>query len=251
MESVDLKKIPSFAKDPAAALAFYFDQGYHIEPGVFDAAEIAAIKKAARNLPDYLNGSYIPTLNPHRLEDPFLKALAKKTLVEIMRLMVHGKVSGLQTQYFFGKPGTKGFAMHQDNFYVESNPDAFASSWNPLVDVSPKNGGLIVYPGSHREPILPVDKFEEEQAAGQDKNARREQVRLPEKYQPVSVVAPAGSAVFLHGHTVHSSHDNQTDTYREVLLCTYLRAGEKFRPGFSAKRNEVDVETMLVDKVGA
>jgi ectoine hydroxylase-related dioxygenase (phytanoyl-CoA dioxygenase family) len=249
MQTTESFKIPQFKKDPEAAFAFYKEHGFQIELDVWSAAEMAAIKQAARKLPDFLNGSYIPTLNPHRLEDTFLKALCKKKLVEIMRRMVHGKVSGLQTQYFFGKPGTKGFAMHQDNFYVESKQDAFASAWNPFVDISPKVGGLIVYPGSHLEPILPVDKFEEQQTAGQDKNARREQVRLPEKYQPVSVVTPAGSVVFIHGHNVHSSHDNQTDIYREVLLCTYLRAGEKFRPGFSAKRNEVDVEAALVDSL--
>jgi phytanoyl-CoA hydroxylase len=249
METADLKKIPSFAKDPKAAADFYFEQGYHIETGVWSAAECEAMKAAAKNLPEFKNNSLVPCLNPHRHEDIFLKALCKKTIVKIIGLMVHGTVSGLQTQYFWGKPGTKGFAGHQDNFYVEAHQDAFASAWSPLVDVSPANGGLIIYPGTHREPILPVDKFEEHQSPGQDKNARREQVRIPEKYKPVSVAVPAGSVVFIHGHIVHSSHDNKSDGYRQVLLSTYLRKGEKFRPGFSAKRNEVDVEAAAVDSI--
>ena len=55
------------------------------------------------------------------------------------------------------------------------------------------------------------------------------------------MIVPQGAVVFLHGHTVHSSHDNRSDRYRHALLMTYIRRGERFRPGRTAGRAEVDV----------
>ncbi|MGA7934475.1 MAG: phytanoyl-CoA dioxygenase family protein, partial [Kovacikia sp.] len=144
--------------------------------------------------------------------------------------------------FFFCRPGTPGFTRHQDNFYVQSQPDAFASAWVALEDVSALNGGLILYPGSHREPILPTEMVEQPDNIGQDPNANRQQVILPRSYPAIDVSLPKGAAVFIHGHIVHQSHPNATlDRFRQALLMLYLRQGAPFRPGFSAGRTKIDV----------
>src|SRR5581483_4260662 len=99
--------------------------------------------------------------------------------------------------------GTPGFAAHQDNYYVEAPRDAFVSVWSPMVDVSRTNGTLMIYPGSHHENILPIEPVEVIEDPGQDKNAHRQQVVLPDKYRPMDVIASAGDAVFIHGYLVH------------------------------------------------
>ncbi|MGA2052318.1 MAG: phytanoyl-CoA dioxygenase family protein [Opitutales bacterium] len=234
-------EIPTFAENPEAALAFYFEHGYHIEPNVWSPAEVDALRRASEQLPSWQDGTYAPAMNAHRINPTFLSALKDPRIVKIMERLLKGRISAIQTEFFFCRPGTTGFAMHQDNFYVEAKQDAFASAWSPLVDVSPFGGGLVIYPGTHLEPILPVEDIEAVVEVGQDKNAHRQQVVLPKKYQPVDVVCSAGSVVFIHGHIVHSSHKNQSNVFRRVLLSTYLRAGEKFRPGNTAKRTELDV----------
>jgi ectoine hydroxylase-related dioxygenase (phytanoyl-CoA dioxygenase family) len=51
------------------------------------------------------------------------------------------------------------------------------------------------------------------------------------------VVARRGSVVLIHGHVVHSSHDNTSaDRFRHVLLMTFVREGVPYRAGFSARR---------------
>ena len=48
-------------------------------------------------------------------------------------------------------PGTKGFSPHQDNTYVKASSDSFISAWIALTNVNNKNGGLIIWPKSHKE----------------------------------------------------------------------------------------------------
>jgi ectoine hydroxylase-related dioxygenase (phytanoyl-CoA dioxygenase family) len=238
-----LIEIPTFAENPEAALAFYFEQGYHIEPNVWTAAELDALRVASEEQPSWRDGTFSPLMHPHKTDATFLGALKNPKIVRIMERLLKGKVSGIQTEFFYCRPGTTGFAMHQDNHYVDAKPDAFGSAWSPLIDISPATGGLVLYPGTHREPILPVEEIPAVVEVGQDKNAHKQQVVLPKQYKPLDLVCSAGSAVFIHGHIVHSSHKNQSNLFRRVLLSTYVRAGEPFRAGNTAKRTAVDVYT--------
>jgi len=232
----------TFKQNPELALKQYYDVGYHIEPDVWTAQECENLITSSKNLPTYQDGNLKPVMHPHRLDSQFLTALKNPKIIQILELLVNGKVSAIQSQFFFGRPGTKGFAMHQDNYYVQSSRDGFASAWSALTDVDPSNGGLITYPKTHLEPVLPMEPIAQTDNFGQDPNATYQQTVLPNGYIPVDLFVPKGAVVFLHAHNVHKSHDNQTkDRFRQVLLTTYIRQGEKFRPGFAAQRAEVDV----------
>lgn len=242
MIQIKAKSKVSFRTDSEAALASYLESGFHVEPDVLTPSQCDELLLAAQNLPSYQDGTLVPVMNPHQVEPLFLKALRNCAIVEIVEKLVSGPVNGLQMQFFFGRPGTPGFTMHQDNFYVQSKQDAFASAWVALADVSPENGGLVVYPGTHREPVLPTEVVEQPDNLGQDPNANRQQVVLPKSYQPVDVSVTKGSVVFIHGHIVHKSHNNSTtDKFRQALLMLYVRKGEPFRPGFGNKRSEIEV----------
>ena len=227
---------------PAIDLEGYARDGFLISEALIDAETCDRVRGYARSLESFTSGKLTPVMNPHRLEPRFLEAVALPAVVSFMETLLGGRVSGLQMQYFFGRPGTRGFTRHQDNYYVQAPKEGFGSAWLALDDVDPRNGGLIVWPGSHNEPLLPVHKVEQTSTFGQDPNANAQECEVPAGYPPMDVVVPKGSVVFLHGHTVHASHHNTTtDRYREVLLMTYLRSGQPFRPGFSAKREEFNV----------
>lgn len=212
---------------------FYDKNGFALVKSVFSHAECDALVEAALPLAD---ANFRPVMMPHRMDDAFLAALRHKKLVALMREAVGGTPAGLQTQWFFCRPGTHGFSRHQDNFFVEAADGVFASVWCPMVDTMPENGGLIVYPGSHKLGMLPVRKLPPEALAGQDPNARNEESVVPEGMEPVSVSVPKGAALLIHGELVHASHTNHSDRFRYVLLNTYIREGEAFRPGNHAKR---------------
>ena len=233
----------TFRSDPKAALAAYREQGFHLEPEMLSVEECEALINAGACLPPTREGVVAPVMHPHRYGPIFLQALRKPEIVHVLELLVGGRVSGLQTQYFFCPPGTPGFSMHQDNFYAGAAPEVFASAWTALEDVTPENGGLILWPGTHREPVLPVREVANRPlSASQDPNANWRETVMPPGYAPLSVSVPRGAVVFLHGQLVHSSHDNASQKrWRRALLMTYIRTGEHFRPGLSSGRAEVEL----------
>jgi phytanoyl-CoA hydroxylase len=234
---------PTFASDSEAALRLYEERGFHVEPDVWSPAEIASLNAAADRVSGMRAHTLAPMMNPHREDAAFVAALGNRRLLEILERLVGGRVSGLQSQYFFCPPGTPGFSRHQDNFYVQAKPHVFASAWSALEDVDAENGGLILFPGTNHEPILPVeDVADQKLSATQDPNANSRRAILPPGYEPFIPRLRAGSVAFFHGHMVHSSNDNSSrDRWRRSLLLTYIREGEAFRAGFSAARQVISV----------
>lgn len=231
----------SFRDQPEKALADYLALGYHIEPNVLTDEECDTLIRAGRELDAAKNDIFRPYMMPHRQDERFVSAMKKPLLVNILSQLVGGKVAGLQSEFFYCKPGTRGFSLHQDNFYVEADYGVFASAWMALTDTYPEKGGLIVYPKTHVEGKLPVRKLNLGLDAAQDPNANNEETIVPEQYERYNIAIPKGAVLFIHGHLVHGSNPNQTDEWRYVLLNTYIRSGEKFRAGNYAKRAEVEL----------
>ena len=231
----------SFIKEPTKALDDYYELGYHIEENVFSDQECETLIKAGHGLEDAKNGIFRPSMMPHRQNPIFIEALKKPLVVNAISAMVGGQAAGLQSEFFYCKPGTRGFSLHQDNFYVEAEYGVFASTWIALTDTYFEKGGLIIYPESHKEGGLPVQKLNLSIDAAQDPNANNEETVVPPQYSLYNVAIPKGAALFIHGHLVHGSNPNQTDEWRYVLLNTYIKSGEKFRAGHYAKRAEIEL----------
>lgn len=239
----DIVDSPSFYENETAALNAYKINGFHAEYNFLDHAECDEIIKASNSLANAKNGEFRPTLNPHLESDKFLTVMRDHRVIAIMEKLVGGKVSGLQTQLFFGKPGTSGFSTHQDNFFVEANPaDAFVSTWLALTDVNVENGTIFVYPGAHKEGLLPVRKLSGNAGVGQEYNASNEECVVPVKYEAVTVEVPKGTLIFLHSLLPHGSFNNVSkDSWRYVMLNNYIKQNTPFRAGNSAKRKEIPV----------
>lgn len=222
-------------------LSAYERDGYCIQENVLSAEECAELIEAGRNLKDFKNGITKPNMMPHRENPIFLKAMKNPAIVAQLELELGGKIHGLQTEFFYCKPGTRGFSMHQDNFFVQAPYGVFGSAWLALTDTYAEKGGLIVYPGTHKCGLLPVQKIQLARDEGQDPNANNEETIIPPSYQPLNARVPAGAALHIHGHVVHGSNPNSTNEWRYVLLMTYIKQGETFRPGNYAQREPVDV----------
>ncbi|MBX3710089.1 MAG: phytanoyl-CoA dioxygenase family protein [Gammaproteobacteria bacterium] len=231
----------SFLTNPNEALVAYHELGFHIEENLFTPEECEQFIRVAANLDSAKNQTYRPQMMPHHTNNIYLAAMRKPALVTIMNQLVDGKAVGLQTEFFYCKPGTRGFSLHQDNFFVQAPYGVFASAWVALTDTYAEKGGLIAYPGSHKEGLLPVRKLDLVKDSAQDPNANNEETIVPEKYQPINAVVPKGAVFFIHGHLIHGSNPNTTQEWRYVLLNTYIRQGESFRPGNYAQREEIEL----------
>ncbi len=238
----EVGSLTKFFAQPEKALNDYLELGFHIEPNVLSDEQCAELIEAGLKLENAKNGTFRPQMMPHRQDEIFLTAMKTPIIAQIMGKLVNGKPVGLQTEFFYCKPGTRGFSLHQDNFYVEADYGVFASAWIALTDTYEEKGGLIVYPGSHKEGALPVQKLNMGSDASQDPNANNEETVVPPQYQKLNAKVPKGASLFLHGHLVHGSNMNKTDLWRYVILNTYIRKGEKFRPGNYAKRAEQSLD---------
>jgi len=101
--------------------------GYFVEENVFSKAECSELIEESKTLENYVNGLHRPQMMPHRTNALYLKALCNPKVVASIAKAVDGRPSGLQTEFFYCKPGTRGFGRHQDNFFVEAPPGVFAS----------------------------------------------------------------------------------------------------------------------------
>lgn len=230
-------------REPASdALAGYLEQGFLLERDVLTTAECERLRRTARGLPSFLAGEVSPANNPHRTHAEFLDALMHPAIVRIAERLVAGALSGLQTQVLYTLPGTPGFNVHQDNFYIGTTVDALVSAWVALEDATVANGTIFAYPGSHREPVLPVEEVPDAAPhPGQTFNGLRLRTAVPPRYARADLDVPAGAVVFIHGQLLHGSHTNASTRTRMTLLMSYVRRGEPFRRGERGQRTAIQI----------
>lgn len=223
-------------------LAFYRDNGYCIVKDVWTDRECNYLVEASKYTGSFQRKRFSPLMQPHKTEPSvFLWALRNTEIVAFMEQLCGGKVSGLQSVWYYGAPGTPGFNAHQDNYFVEAPPDTFVSAWSPMQDITPEMGGIVGYLGTHNLGTLAVQTVNRPGSDSQDPNATLKEVVIPKGYEGIDLVVPKGAVLFMHQDFIHSSNANTTDRFRRALLMTYIRQGSSFRPGNTAKREEVDV----------
>ncbi len=225
-------------------LEHYRQNGYCIIPDVLTPEECRFYIDEATKISQKQAEPFLPIINPDRVHPVFRRLLAHPKVVGIVETILGTKISALQSLYYFKPPKSMGRDLHQDNFYVQTDREALVGSWISLVDSDQENGGLFAYPGSHREGILPVvdDPARKSTNAGDFKNDRGYSSVVPPQYQKEYLSVPAGAAAFMHGHLLHGSEENLSDTrYRHAFAGHYIKQGFKFTPGTHAKREVIDV----------
>lgn len=206
----------------------FWEKGYAVYPSLFSRHECSMIRMEAATL-----RTTEQVMQPHRIL-PSVEATARdERLVSIMEYLCAGEVDLVQTQLFFNPPGTKGFTVHQDNFYVQADPGAFASAWLSLENVNQLNGCL--YAHDAEEVILPVIEYPDAPPH------RRVEVVMPSGNAKL-VPTVTGDVIFIHPLVPHGSLDNTSaNRTRMALLLTYIRKGASFNPGTHACRERFDV----------
>lgn len=222
----------------------YKEKGFCIVSHILTPEECRELIAEALKMTKTQGETYLPIINPDRTNAMFRKLLKHPRVVGIMEELLGSKISALQSLYYFKPPKSLGRDLHQDNFYVQTDREALIGSWISLEDSDRENGGLFAYPGSHKEPILPVvdNPSRKSTNTGDFKNDRGYQSVVPPQYKKEYLKIPAGAAVFIHGHVLHGSEENLSATrYRHAFAGHYIKQGFSFTPGTHAKRQVIDV----------
>jgi phytanoyl-CoA hydroxylase len=211
-----------------------FDRdGYVVARGLFDTAEVDRLREHYMTLRK--RGSYDKDLvgvdpssrdplrryprmaQMHRWDDTSLRWLLDARLRDLLVALVGSDPYAVQTMLYFKPAGSRGQALHQDNYYLRADPGTCVAAWMALDRADEANGCMLVVPGSHRWPILCTEK------ADTTVSFTDVTVPLPPGQRAEPVVMDAGDVLFFNGSLVHGSAPNTTtDRFRRALIGHYI-----------------------------
>jgi ectoine hydroxylase-related dioxygenase (phytanoyl-CoA dioxygenase family) len=215
-------------------LLFWRTQGYLIVPKLFDAADVAAIRerfdqmgagepieqywKPDRSATDPLK-RFPRVMMPHRFDDLSLRYLLDTRIREILRALMEEEPVAAQSMFYFKPPGSRGQALHQDNFYLKVKPTTCIAAWTAIDPATPANGGMYIVPQTHNVDIVCPD------LADATESFTTHLVNVPKGLKAVPAEMEPGDTLFFNGSVIHGSGPNRHETlWRRSFICHYIPA---------------------------
>ncbi|MSR15997.1 MAG: hypothetical protein EXR86_15905 [Gammaproteobacteria bacterium] len=237
----------------------YRASGYVILSDVYDERVLSSMRKTWQNISEERGAHgkkpFVTLLMAHNAYPEVADIVRHRPLVKCVEGLLGSRVEMIQSQLMFGAPGTSGFSPHQDNFYNRADPnDGIIAAWIALEPVDQQNGGLGVYPGSHKKGLVET-RQDWLYLLSRSPDILKSLVRLasprlraeandsgvmerfvyalpPTGLNLVGLSMEPGSVVFMHGDLIHSSFPNRTtDRARRSLLANYVRVGTSYASG--------------------
>ncbi|NKB68301.1 MAG: phytanoyl-CoA dioxygenase family protein [Candidatus Latescibacteria bacterium] len=216
--------------------ALYRQQGYIVVRGLFARTEAEQARQHYMHLRE--NGTYAldhqgvdsaaddpimryPRMTHVQRWDPdSLQLLTQSRLAYWLRRLIEQEPFLVQGMVYFKPPGSRGQALHQDQFYLKVQPGTCMAVWIALERADEDNGCLQVVRDSGGLPILCT------QRADTTLSFTDVGVPVPEGMETVPLVMEPGDAVLFNGSLIHGSQPNRTaDRFRCALTGHYVAAG--------------------------
>ncbi len=185
------------------------------------------------------------------------KMIRHPIIAKTLYALQGGEVMYLQSMFLFKEVGSRyvkqAWWPHQDNAYPQAPQGMYITGNICFSHQTPENGGMYIYPGSHREPLLPFESMKSfHEREGENPGNR---VQVPDGYQKVDLYLSQGSVLFLHGHVIHGSYPNNSPIHsRPMLLIPYGTKGISSQPNFLkgrvGKREEKSLHSQWKDAFG-
>ena len=217
-------------------IRFYKDTGYLVVHGLFPSEECDRILETCKA---HTDENFSAVLNLDRRVPVLREVMKDPKIVGILETLQGAEIVGLMSQILFKKVGSpyasQAWNPHQDNAYPQAKDGAYITINLFLKDADPENGGMYIYPGSHREGTLPFDptiSYREKVGANPGNSCE-----VPPKYKRVDLVIPKGGMLIMNSNVIHGSYSNRSATRsRPLFSISYITKGEQFIPGNTAKR---------------
>ncbi len=101
---------------------------------------------------------------------------------------------------------------HQDrSYWPDANANPVITVWIPLVDSTPENGCLHIWPRTHKTRLMP---YHQEKVTGTGYTEIDEEHLIKARRESVSLPITAGSAILFNDRCVHMSTPNNSDHVR-------------------------------------
>ena len=156
----------------------------------------------------------------HRQEPVFNACCRDERLLDWLTELIAPDIDCFLSQFIFKQPRALGQPWHQDAYYFPFDKTPQIGVWLAVTEATLYNSPLFVLPGSHREPIHAVVR-------DRRPHANRGYVEIVDHDMSgaVPVLMRPGDLLVFHGHLMHMSTDNQTDTLRASMVYHYGEAG--------------------------
>jgi ectoine hydroxylase-related dioxygenase (phytanoyl-CoA dioxygenase family) len=222
-------------------VAHYRTEGYLVVNSVLNAEELAELDNTINELttralsgedlsqilelePEEVDGQRVARriYNPFDQHESFRNAATSPCMLDRIESLI-GPNFNLQHSKLNMKPARVGSVVewHQDLTYFPHTNDDLVTTLVYLDDATEENGCLQVLPRHHHHYFNHFD------TDGRFTGMISEDLSDGRFGRPVSLPAPAGSVIFMHCITPHSSLPNRSSQSRRTLIFEY-RAADAF-----------------------
>jgi ectoine hydroxylase-related dioxygenase (phytanoyl-CoA dioxygenase family) len=137
----------------------------------------------------------------------------------IARALLEDEPIACQSMVYFKPPGSRGQALHQDNFYLMVRPGTCLAAWTAIDPALPENGGLSIVPGTHQLALQCPEP------ADGTRSFVNNYVPPPAGRQAIPARLQPGDVLFFNGSVIHGSEPNTHPTlWRRSFICHYMPA---------------------------
>lgn len=247
--------VPALTKEQ---LEQFEKEGYVLVKSLFSQEDVETLKALFEEIanttvpghfePDFEAGSEDPlkryprVMHPHRFNETAKRYMLHPPVMAVLKELYGEEALAAQSMYYYKPPGSRGQALHQDNFYLKVEPGTCIAAWTAIDRVDPDNGGLLVVPKTQNHEIVCPDKADERESF------TTHFVRPPEGMKPIPVVMEPGDTLFFNGNLIHGSYRNKTkDRFRRSFICHYAnesasRISRFYHPVYRADGSIVDIQ---------
>ncbi|MEF3303679.1 phytanoyl-CoA dioxygenase family protein [Paenibacillus sp. GYB003] len=234
------------------------EEGYLLVKGLFDSNDVETIERTFEEIGNQtIPGHFVPDLNadasdplkryprvmhPHRFNETAKAYMLHQPVMDVLRDLFGEEPLAAQSMFYYKPPGSRGQALHQDNFYLKVEPGNCIAAWTAIDVVDEENGGLLVVPKTNTFDIVCPDE------ADRNESFTTHYVKPPKDRKAIPVAMDKGDVLFFNGNLIHGSYRNKSkDRFRRSFICHYANSsavsiGAHYRPLYRADGSEVMLE---------
>ncbi|BBH19074.1 protein involved in biosynthesis of mitomycin antibiotics/polyketide fumonisin [Paenibacillus baekrokdamisoli] len=232
-----------------------FDQeGYLVVKGLFSTPNLAEIEQtfeeiSHQTIPDHFEPDldqtsndplkrYPRVMHPHRFNEAAKRYMLHPPVLDVLADLYEEEALAAQSMFYYKPPGSRGQALHQDNFYLKVEPGNCIAAWTAVDAATEENGGLLIVPRTHEYEISCPDE------ADTKESFTTHYVKPPKDSTIMPVIMDKGDVLFFNGNLIHGSYRNKTkDQFRRAFICHYANSsatsiGQHYKPLYRADGSE-------------
>lgn len=207
-------------------------EGYLIVRGVWNADEVAEIQTRFDEIseqvipgffePDLSESNQDPlrryprVMHPHRFDETSQKYMLHPTVIRILEDLYGEEALAAQSMFYYKPPGSRGQALHQDNFYLKVEPGNCIAAWAAIDRCDEENGCMLLVPKTNTYEIVCPEESDSKESF------TTHYVKPPKEEKPIAAVMEPGDILFFNGNLIHGSYRNKTkDRFRRSFISHY------------------------------